>query len=98
MFPGLYLLGLGWSFGMVASSALLTESVPSDDAVPVQGAADLVTSFASGAGALGSGLVFTMAGFHVLSGIGIVASGLLLVAALVRSRLRVVEQPVPVGG
>ncbi len=87
MFPGLYLLGLGWSFGMVASSALLTESVPSDDAVPVQGAADFVTSFASGAGALGSGLVFTMAGFHILSGIGIVASGLLLVMAYTRARL-----------
>ncbi|MEM9563465.1 MAG: MFS transporter [Actinomycetota bacterium] len=87
MFPGLYLLGLGWSFGMVASSALLTESVPADDAVSAQGAADLVTSFASGAGALGSGLVFTMAGFHILSGIGIVASGLMMVAAFTRSRL-----------
>ena len=82
MFPG-----LGWSFGMVSSSALLTESVPADDAVPAQGAADLVTSFASGAGALGSGLVFTMAGFHILSAIGIVASGLLLVAAFVRHNL-----------
>ncbi len=87
MFPGLYLLGLGWSFGMVASSALLTESVPAEDAVSAQGAADLVTSFASGAGALGSGLVFTMAGFHILSGIGIVASGLMMVAAYARGRL-----------
>ena len=86
MFPGLYLLGLGWSFGMVASSALLTESVPSEETVSAQGAADLVTSFASGAGALGSGLVFTMAGFHILSAVGIVASGLLLVAAYSRNR------------
>ena len=97
MFPGLYLLGLGWSFGMVASSALLTESVPADDAVSAQGAADLVTSFASGAGALASGLVFTMAGFHILSGIGIVASGLLLVAAWVRGRLSG-GTPLPVAG
>jgi MFS family permease len=98
MFPGLYLLGLGWSFGMVASSALLTESVPADEAVSAQGAADFVTSFASGAGALGSGLVFTMAGFHILSGIGIVASGLLLVAAFVRARVRSGGAPVPVAG
>ena len=100
MFPGLYLLGLGWSFGMVASSALLTESVPSDDAVSAQGAADLVTSFASGAGALASGLVFTMAGFHILSMIGIVASGLLLVAAFVRARLSggIGGPPVPIPG
>lgn len=86
MFPGLYLLGLGWSFGMVASSALLTESVPAEDQVSVQGTADLVTSFVSGAGALGSGLVFDMAGYHILSGIGIVASGMLLVAAFIQFR------------
>ncbi len=82
---------------MVASSALLTESVSTDDAVPVQGAADFVTSFASGAGALGSGLVFTMAGFHILSGIGIVASGLLLVVAYTRARLSG-GTPIPAAG
>ncbi len=96
MFPGLYLLGLGWSFGMVASSALLTESVPIDDQVSAQGAADFVTSFASGGGALGSGLVFTMAGFHVLSGIGIAASGVVLVAAFSHLRIRSGGQPIPV--
>jgi MFS family permease len=81
MFPGLFLLGLGWSFGIVASSALLTESVPAESQVPAQGAADFITSFMSGAGALASGFVFTMAGFHVLSMIGIVASGIVMVYA-----------------
>lgn len=95
MFPGLYLLGLGWSFGMVASSALLTESVPVGDQVSAQGAADLVTSFASGAGALGSGLVFTMAGFHILSSIGIVASGLMVAAAFVQTKLGPGQRPAP---
>ena len=95
MFPGLYLLGLGWSFGMVAASALLTESVPADDQVSAQGAADFVTSFASGAGALSSGFVFSMAGFHILSGLGIVASGVLLISAFIRSRL---EQLRPAAG
>ena len=94
LFLGLYLLGLGWSFGMVGSSALLTESVPAEEQVPVQGAADLLTSFASGAGALGSGLVFTMAGFHILSSLGIVAAGLLLVAAFIRTRTPMLE-PAP---
>ncbi len=88
MFPGLFLLGLGWSFGMVASSALLTESVPVEDKVVAQGAADLVTSFVSGLGALASGIVFTMAGFHVLSMLGILASGVMLVAAYYRHQLR----------
>ncbi len=87
MFPGLYLLGLGWSFGTVGSSALLTEAVDSRDEVAAQGAADLIKSFVSGAGALASGFIFTMAGFHILSMVGIVGSGLLLVAAFIRLRL-----------
>jgi len=79
MFPGLYLLGLGWSFGDVGSSALLTESVDAQDRVAAQGAADLIKAFASGAGALASGFIFTTSGFGVLSWIGVVASGALVV-------------------
>jgi len=81
MFPGLFLLGLGWSFGIVAGSALLTESVASEKRVSVQGAADLVTNAASGLGALGSGMVFSMQGYHVLSMIGTAAAGVLVVRA-----------------
>ncbi len=87
MFPGLYLLGLGWSFGMVAGSALLTESVEMEDRVSVQGAADLMASIVSGVAALGSGFVLSMTGFHILSMIGIVASGVLLVQGFTRMRL-----------
>jgi len=87
MFPGLYLLGLGWSFGNVAASALLTEAVAARDQVAAQGAADLIKSFVSGAGALASGFIFSMAGFHILSMVGIAGSGLLLVAAYFRLRL-----------
>jgi MFS family permease len=87
MFPGLYLLGLGWSFGNVASSALITESVERDSQVAAQGAADLIKSFVSGAGALVSGLIFTMGGFHILSAVGLAASGLMLVAAFTQLRL-----------
>lgn len=74
MFPGLYLLGLGWSFGIVAGSALLTESLEEKDRVAAQGAADVATNLASGVGALVSGLVIDMAGFHILSMIGLVAA------------------------
>ena len=52
--------------------------------VAAQGSADFVTSFASGAGALASGFVFTMAGFHVLSMVGMLASGLVLVLTFYR--------------
>lgn len=87
MFPGLFLLGLGWSFGMVASSALLTESVDPEAKVAAQGSADFVTSFASGGGALASGFVFTLAGFHILSMIGIAGAGVLLVFSAYRLQL-----------
>jgi predicted MFS family arabinose efflux permease len=97
MFPGLYLLGLGWSFAMVASSALLTESVGGDDAVSAQGTADLLSSVAAGVAALASGLVFTMAGFHILSAVGIVVSGLLMVVAWVHGRMSGRPQAAVVG-
>lgn len=87
MFPGLFLLGLGWSFGFVAGSALLTESVDVGDRVAVQGAADLATNVASGTGALASGFVLSMSGFHTLSFIGMTAAGALLVHAYFEYRL-----------
>lgn len=86
MFPGLYLLGLGWSFGMVAGSALLTESIPTEERVSAQGAADLMAAIVSGVAALASGLVLDMAGFHILSMIGILASGIMLVIGFTRSK------------
>jgi MFS family permease len=89
MFPGLYLLGLGWSFGIVAGSALLTESVNSEHRVSVQGAADFATNLASGLGALASGLVFDMSGFHTLSLIGTVGAGLLMLHGFWRYRLAI---------
>jgi MFS family permease len=86
MFPSLYLLGLGWSFGIVAGSALVTESVKAEERVSAQGAADVASALASGVGALSSGFVFSMAGFHVLSLLGTAAAGGLLVLAFVRTR------------
>ena len=88
MYPGLFMLGLGWSFGMVAASALLVESVEAEDQVAAQGAADFAGSFSSGAGALLSGFVFTLAGFDVLSIVGMVAAGVVLVYATYRHRSR----------
>ena len=86
MFPGLYLLGLGWSFAMVAGSALLSESVPTEHRVAVQGAADLTAGVVSGVAALASGVVLDMAGFHILSLVGLVGAGLLLLAGFSRDR------------
>lgn len=64
---GLFLLGLGWSFATVSSSALLSESAPLDARTDVQGAADLVMGLvAAAAGAL-AGVVMGSLGFVALT-------------------------------
>ena len=87
LFPGLFLLGLGWSFGVVAGSALLTESVAEGDRVAVQGAADLATNLASGIGALTAGVVVSGAGYHILSIMGMAAAGALMAQSWFENRL-----------
>lgn len=85
--PGLFLLGLGWNFGLIAGSALLTESVDDTNRVGVQGSADMMMSIFGGIGGLSSGVVKSMVGFHVLSIIGLAAAFSVLAAVtLDRSR------------
>jgi MFS family permease len=67
IFVGLFLLGLGWSFAMVASSTMVADHAPLDARPDVQGAADLVMGVtAAGAGAM-AGLVVGLAGYPVLA-------------------------------
>ncbi|MFF2196188.1 MFS transporter [Streptomyces sp. NPDC058157] len=78
---GLFLLGLGWSAGMVSGSALLTDSVPQPARAAVQGLSDLTMNAAAGLGGAAAGLVMSQAGYGWLNAIG--ASLLLPMAALV---------------
>jgi len=87
LFPGLFLLGLGWSFGVVAGSALLTESVAEPDRVAVQGAAELAKNVASGTGAISAGLILSSAGYHILSFIAMAATGALLAQSWFENRV-----------
>ncbi|WP_079123279.1 MFS transporter [Streptomyces abyssalis] len=64
---GLFLLGLGWSAGLVSGSALLTDSVPQPARAAVQGLSDLTMNAAAGAGGALSGLVVAQAGYGWLS-------------------------------
>jgi MFS family permease len=64
---GLVLLGTGWSFCLVAGSALLTEATPVAARPSVQGASDLVMNLAGGAGGIAAGVVLAVAGFPVLA-------------------------------
>ncbi|MEU3467971.1 MFS transporter [Streptomyces sp. NPDC006687] len=77
---GLFLLGLGWSAGMVSGSALLTDSVPQPARAAVQGLSDLTMNAAAGVGGAAAGLVMSQAGYGWLNAIG--AALLLPMAAL----------------
>jgi MFS family permease len=81
LFPSLWLLGLGWNFGLIGGSSLLVESVPAAQRVAVQGVADLSMSFCGGLAGFGSGFVRRAVGFHLLAAMATIAAGLLLVVA-----------------
>jgi MFS family permease len=73
---GLFLLGLGWSLGLVSGSTLLSESVPGDVRTGVQGVADLVMGLCGAAGGALAGVVVGVAGFGMLN---LLAAGLVVV-------------------
>ncbi|MEV4330613.1 MFS transporter [Streptomyces sp. NPDC049597] len=77
---GLFLLGLGWSAGLVSGSTLLTDSVPQPARAAVQGLSDLTMNTAAGLGGAAAGLVVAQAGYGWLNAIG--AALLLPMAAL----------------
>lgn len=81
LFPSLWLLGVGWNFGLIGGSAMLIESVPEDKRVTVQGSADLMMSFCGGMAGLSSGFIRKAVGYHMLSNVATIAGGLLLVGA-----------------
>ncbi|MFC9007516.1 MFS transporter [Streptomyces microflavus] len=81
---GLFVLGLGWSAGMIASSALLTDSVPQEARAAVQGLSDLTMNAAAGIGGASAGVIVAQWGYGPLNAIG--AALLLPVAALALRR------------
>ncbi|QGZ48397.1 MFS transporter [Streptomyces sp. QHH-9511] len=84
---GLFVLGLGWSAGLVSGSALLTDSVPQAARAAVQGLSDFIMNTAAGVGGLAAGLIVARAGYGWLNFVG--ACLLLPMAALaVRGALR----------
>lgn len=75
---GLFLLGLGWSAGLVAGSTLLAESVPAPDRVRVQGISDVLMNLVGATGGALSGVLLALVGFGGLNAI----AGLLVVPTL----------------
>jgi MFS family permease len=78
---GLVLLGLGWSGGLVAGSALLTDSVPVRVRAGAQGLADVAINVSGAVGSIAAGLVFAGASYAVLGVVAAVLAAPYLVAA-----------------
>lgn len=87
IFAGLFLLGLGWSFGLIGGSSLLVAASGDEYRVASQGLADAVLSVLGGGAAFASGFVKESFGFHWLSNLAFVLA--LTVAVWASSRLRV---------
>ena len=84
LYPALWMLGVGWSFGLIGGSSLLVDSIDQQIRVRVQGAADLTMSFCGGLAGFSSGFIRKAVGYHVLSNFGMLLAGVLLVTVMFR--------------
>ncbi|MFI9560149.1 MFS transporter [Nonomuraea endophytica] len=78
---GLVLLGLGWSCGLVAGSALVTESVPLDRRPAVQGLSDLIMNVCGATGTVVAGAIVGVLSYGILGlvvGVMVTAAGIWL--------------------
>jgi MFS family permease len=82
LFPALFGLGVGWNFGLIGGSSLLTESIDPAERVMVQGTADLLMNVCGGIAGFSSGFIRSALGYHQLANLAtLLAVGLLVVAA-----------------
>jgi predicted MFS family arabinose efflux permease len=83
----LFLLGLGWNFGFVAGSALLTDALRPGERGKTQGLSETLVAVASAAGSLSTGVAFQYGGLIAVSMIGL-ALTLALITAYFWTRRR----------
>ena len=81
---GLFLLGWGWNLGFVSASALLTEAVPYDDRMRLQGFADSIVWASAATAGVSSGLLLHFVGYAALCYLGALVA--ILPAGLVALR------------
>ncbi len=63
----LFLLGLGWNFAYVAGSTLLADQLSPKERAKTQGFNDLLLNLASAASQVGSGVIYAVGGFGLMS-------------------------------
>ena len=80
----LFLLGYGWTLGLVAGSALLVSGVEHAERTATEGAADTLVGSASARASLSSGFIVALLGFGMLGLIGLawVAAGVVAIVRL----------------
>ncbi|MGI8414966.1 MAG: MFS transporter [Nakamurella sp.] len=86
---GLFLLGLGWSFSLIAGSTLLGETVPSEIRPTVQGTGDMAMNVVAAIAAGVSGVVMAKWGFgglNVIAGILTIPVLLLMITTTLSDR------------
>jgi MFS family permease len=66
---GLFLLGLGWSCGLVGGSTLVTESVPAALRPPAQGATDLLMGLGAAVAGAAGGPLLAVGGFGLVAAV-----------------------------
>ena len=81
----LVMLGLGWNFGLVGGSALLTDAIAPERRAQSQGAADLVMGLTGVSGNIVAGPLFHAGAFGVL-GLGAATVGVLMMLLAARAR------------
>jgi MFS family permease len=82
----LFMLGLGWNFGFVAGSALLSGSLEIHERTRIQGVADAMIWSSAAAASLGSGFVMAIVGYTALGVLG--AFAVLIPVAVMLSHRR----------
>ena len=76
---GLFLLGLGWSFTLIAGSALLSSSVATELKTSSQGASDLVMNLAGAIGGASAGVIISTLTYGWLCAFAAIPVSMLLV-------------------
>lgn len=85
----LVLLGLGWSCGLVAGSALVSESVPMEGRTAVQGLSDLLMNVCGATGTIAAGAIVDRLSYGTLGlvvGVLVTGAGLWLAVGPRRAR------------
>jgi MFS family permease len=94
IFAGLFLLGLGWSFSVVAASTLIADHAPLDARTDVQGAADLAMGLTAASAGGVAGVIVGAFGYPTLALVSVALALLVVAAAAVAARAPRPDAPV----